>query len=442
MHGATCSPPASPARRCSPTAAAPCRRSACRPRCTCNRSAALAARSSPAPAISRPASICTNAGGPYQVLNVHNLTTNIAPASGVDGVLFTSNGAVELNVDTGPFAILATDANGIFAASNGGPVTINSTADIVTTGGSAVGIQGSAQNALLTITSSGNIATSGNNAFGIAAGTIQGDIIVNFDRRHRDVRHVLRRHQRRDASALPAPRKAPSRSTRPATSRPTGDNAIGINASAVYGAHRHHVVRQHRRVRRRCDRHQRADRRATLPSPRSATLPRSATSISRAPILGAINGSQYGAVEITSFGKVATAESMPSASMPSPVHGDGVVIGSIVTLATSRGIAARAMRARPSFRRATSALTARGAGITASDGDVAVVSTGDITTTGDTSDGINVVSTSGMAAVVNSGNISATGFGSAGIYAAGDTGHHGHQLRHRDRRPLLRRRHA
>ena len=46
------------------------------------------------------------------------------------------------------------------------------------------------------------------------------------------------------------------------------------------------------------------------------------------------------------------------------------------------------------------------------------VSTGNIRTTGDTSDGINVVSTNGMAAVVNSGDISATGFGSAGIYAA------------------------
>ncbi len=55
-------------------------------------------------------------------------------------------------------------------------------------------------------------------------------------------------------------------------------------------------------------------------------------------------------------------------------------------------------------------------------GDVAVISSGNITTTGDTSDGINVVSTNGMAAVVNSGDISATGSGSAGIYAAGYAG--------------------
>src|SRR6185312_13873035 len=122
--------------------------------------------------------LLSNGGGPFQVLNVTNLTTDIAPVSGVTGILFTSNGAVELNVDTGPFAIHTTDAEGIFAASNGSTVTINSTADIVTTGGSAPGIQGSGQNALLTITSSGNIATSGNNAFGIAAGALYGDVIV------------------------------------------------------------------------------------------------------------------------------------------------------------------------------------------------------------------------------------------------------------------------
>ncbi len=90
--------------------------------------------------------LLSNGGGTYTTLNVNNLTTNITPATGVTGVEFNSNGAVELNVDTGPFAIFATDANGIFASSNGGSVSINSTADIVTTGGSATGVQGSAQN--------------------------------------------------------------------------------------------------------------------------------------------------------------------------------------------------------------------------------------------------------------------------------------------------------
>jgi hypothetical protein len=34
----------------------------------------------------------SNGGGPYQVLNVGNLTTDIAPATGIAGILFTSNG--------------------------------------------------------------------------------------------------------------------------------------------------------------------------------------------------------------------------------------------------------------------------------------------------------------------------------------------------------------
>ncbi|MGZ5919062.1 MAG: hypothetical protein ACXWJV_04615, partial [Hyphomicrobium sp.] len=119
-----------------------------------------------------------NGGGTYTILNVNNLTTNIAPASGVTGVEFTSNGAVEINVHPGPFAIITTDANGIFAASNTSTVTVNSTADISTSGGSATGIQASGQNALMSIKSSGNIATSGNNAFGIAAGAIYGPVTV------------------------------------------------------------------------------------------------------------------------------------------------------------------------------------------------------------------------------------------------------------------------
>ena len=62
------------------------------------RSAASAARSSLAPATCRPA-CCFQRRRPLQVLNVHNLTANIAPASGVSGIEFTSNGSVELNVD-------------------------------------------------------------------------------------------------------------------------------------------------------------------------------------------------------------------------------------------------------------------------------------------------------------------------------------------------------
>ena len=90
------------------------------------------AQSSTARAINRAGIELNDGTGPFRTLNVFDLTTDIAPASGIDGVLFTSNGAVTLNVDPGPFSIVTTDANGIFASSNGGTVTINSTADIVT----------------------------------------------------------------------------------------------------------------------------------------------------------------------------------------------------------------------------------------------------------------------------------------------------------------------
>ena len=46
--------------------------------------------------------LLNNGGGAYTILNVNNLTTNIAPASGVTGIEFNSNGAVELNVNPGP----------------------------------------------------------------------------------------------------------------------------------------------------------------------------------------------------------------------------------------------------------------------------------------------------------------------------------------------------
>lgn len=86
--------------------------------------------------------LLSNGGGTYTRLDVDNLTTNITPPAGTYGIVFTSDGQVELNIHPGPFAILTTDAGGIFAASNTGTVTIRSTADIVTTGNSAVGIRG------------------------------------------------------------------------------------------------------------------------------------------------------------------------------------------------------------------------------------------------------------------------------------------------------------
>jgi len=361
----------------------------------------------------------TNGGGPYQVLNVTNLTTDIAPAAGITGILFSSTGAVELNVDAGPFAIRTTDAEGIFASSNTGTVTIRSTADIITTGSGATGLQGSGQDALLTIVSSGDIATSGNNAFGIAAGTVYGDVIVTStgniatsgtfsaginvgtigDLGTTEGRITIRSYG--DIAT-------------------SGASAIGINASTVYG-------------------------------------PIDITSFGDVAVSGAasigINAQTQGDITITTFGDVAagpdssvgilglsqtrdvvinTFGTVTTAGNSAPgiyarAGGTATVraVGPIITSGDSSpgiaasGFAGTAVVSTSNIRTSgddAHGITAYGAG------DVAVASTGDITTTGDTSDGINVVSTSGMAAVVNSGHISATGFGSAGIYAAGFAG--------------------
>jgi uncharacterized protein with beta-barrel porin domain len=361
----------------------------------------------------------SNGGGPFQVLNVGNLTTDITPASGIAAILFTSNGSVELNVDTGPFAIHTTDAEGIFASSNGGTVTVTSTADVFTTGSSAVGIQASGQNDLVTITSSGNIATSGNNAFGIAAGTVYGDVTVTSTG---DIATTGTFSAGINVGSIgqlgTTDGTITIRSTGNITT--TGSSAIGINAATVYG-------------------------------------PIDITSSGNIAVSGAasvgINAQTQGEVRITSTGNIAAGPDSSVAILALSQSGSVLITstGDIATAGpTGFGIYARA--GATAMVLASGNITTRGDnapgigasgytgtavlsssnirtfgananGITAyGPGDVTVGSAGNITTTGDTSDGINVVSTNGMAAVVNSGSISATGFGSAGIYAAGYAG--------------------
>lgn len=361
----------------------------------------------------------SNGGGPFEVLNVGNLTADIAPATGIVGILFSSIGAAEVNVDTGAFAIRSTDANGIFASSNTGTVTIRSTADIVTTGSGATGLQGSGQNALLTITSSGDVTTSGNNAFGIAAGTVYGDIIVNSSGNIATTGTFSAGINVGTIGEFGTAKGAITiySSGDIATS---GSSAIGINAATVYG-------------------------------------PVTITSMGNIAVSGAasiaINAQTQGDVTITNFGNV---ESGPNSSVGilALSQSRNVLINNFGTIATA-GNTAPGIYARAG---GTATVLAGGAIVTSGDsspgiaasgytgtavlstsnirtfgidspgitaygpGDIAVASAGNIVTTGDISDGINVVSTNGMAAVVNSGNIAATGSGSAGIYAAGYTG--------------------
>jgi hypothetical protein len=77
-------------------------------------------------------------------LNVNNLTQAITPASGTDGIIFTSAGAATITSNTGAFGITTAgdNANGIYARGNGaGAVTVTSTGNITTAGGNAYGIR-------------------------------------------------------------------------------------------------------------------------------------------------------------------------------------------------------------------------------------------------------------------------------------------------------------
>jgi len=74
-------------------------------------------------------------------LDVNNLTTAIAPASGTDGINFVSSGAVTITSSTGTFGITTAGNNtlGILASSTGGAVAVTSTGNITTAGSQAYG---------------------------------------------------------------------------------------------------------------------------------------------------------------------------------------------------------------------------------------------------------------------------------------------------------------
>ena len=147
---------------------------------------------------------------PVTTLNVNNLTTAIAPASGTAGITFTSAGAVTVDSNTGSFGITtqgiftngiialstggaavtvtstgnvttASDfSHGIYAGSRGaGTVTLTSTGDVTTAGFQAAAIyaQGNGAGAV-TVTSTGNIRTAGDFASGILAGNSGGTVTV------------------------------------------------------------------------------------------------------------------------------------------------------------------------------------------------------------------------------------------------------------------------
>jgi hypothetical protein len=121
----------------------------------------------------------TDFPGTYTILLVNNLTANIAPASGTNGIEFISTNPITLSVDTGSQGTVTTGGGiGIFASSNGA-VILSSIGDISTSGNSGDGIL-AGSNASLVLSSVGNITTTGNNARGIAAATTPtGDLSVS-----------------------------------------------------------------------------------------------------------------------------------------------------------------------------------------------------------------------------------------------------------------------
>jgi uncharacterized protein with beta-barrel porin domain len=123
-------------------------------------------------------------GPPLTTLNVNNLTTAIAPASGTSGISFNSGSGIAISSDTGAFGISTTgdNASGVFALSNGGgAVTVTSAGNISTKGSNAYGIYANStgvSTGAVTVTSTGNITTAGTRAFGIIAGSSSNAITV------------------------------------------------------------------------------------------------------------------------------------------------------------------------------------------------------------------------------------------------------------------------
>jgi hypothetical protein len=334
-----------------------------------------------------------NGSGPFDTLNIGNLTTNIAPASGVTGVEFTSNGNVTLNVDPRPFGIVTTDANGIFAASNGGFVTITSTADITTTGSSSVGIQGSVQSSALTITSSGRISTSGNNAFGIAAGSVYGPITITATG---DIttRGTFAAGINAGSIGILGTTDAAITINSFGNITTSGNSAIGINAASVYA-------------------------------------PITINSFGNVSVLGAnsigINAQTTGDIIITSAGSITSGPDSSNAISALSQSGN-------VTIVATGDISTAGNVAAGIYAGAGSRILLFSGGRIRTLGDdspaivamgyagVVIANTGNITTTGAGSDGIFAVSPAGSVQIVSTGDILATGVDSAAIRAGGYTG--------------------
>jgi uncharacterized protein with beta-barrel porin domain len=305
-----------------------------------------------------------NPGGVVTTLNVNNLTTAITPASGTNGIIFSSAGAVTIASNTGAFGITTAGnlANGISARSTGaGPVTVTSTGNITTAGTFAYGISALGLGAgAVTVTSTGNITTAGDFATGITANSSGvGALTVT--------------------------------STGNITTTGIGSNGI-VATNAGAGA---------------------------------VTVTSTGNISTAANDAYGIRASGNGAIAVTSTGNITTAGISASGIR---VYSNGAVAvtstGNITIAGGGSGIRAFSNGTGAVMVTSTGNITTAGVnsvGISAyghGAGDVAVSSTGTISTNGVAADGIFAGSGGGGAVRVTSiGNIATTGTGTYGIFA-------------------------
>jgi uncharacterized protein with beta-barrel porin domain len=308
---------------------------------------------------------------PVTTLNVNSLTTAITPASGTNGITFTSAGAVTINSNTGAFGITTqgNSANGILAESYGaGAVTVTSTGNMTTAGASANGIYATNNGAgAVTVTSTGNITTAGFNAIGIDAYSQGGGAVTVTSTGNMTTQGDF-------AYGIFA--KSAGAVTVNSTGNITtaGATAAGIYAQSTSGGA------------------------VTVTSTGNITTARNDAYGIRA----SANGT--GAVTVTSTGNITTA------------GGNGYGIdasgGGAVTVISTGNIT-------------TTGTQGHGIRVFQSNNDtgaVTVTSTGNIATTGNGSAGIRITqgnTDTGAMTVTSTGNIATTGNGSAGISALG-----------------------
>ncbi len=340
-------------------------------------------------------------------LNVENLTGDIVPAAGIEGVIFTGNQRVILSIDMGPWKIVtgsdgtpavaagnltADDvdvhfagrivttgdfaagivvytpdgdqliaavgsittegqgSNAIFGTSETGDIVIESSADLRTTGPSASGIRAASEEGAISIIASGSILTDG--GIGISAASETGDISIASDARIITFGN--------DAIGIQAETQADVMIGVSGAIETSGEDAMGVFARSFFG---------------------------------NVTLASTA--------LISTEGYEAHGISIDAGGDIAAA-SIGSIT----THGEGA--RGIFLQATGDAILGVAGSIQ-TFGDAADAVAVH------ADNDIVVIAAADITTMGNDAYGIYVESAQGAATVLSGGNITAHGTGSIGI---------------------------